>query len=231
MFYFMLDNESSVRYDFVVTKRPNIPSPLRNYREYDIPGRNGKLYEDLGTIDDIVIEVECNYISNPNLWATRWRKIKKWILDKHKFLSFGDDTEYCYRVKKIELSESEREVIISGSFTITFTLEGYMYLREGQIEYDHSTVLFNAYEKSYPKYIIEGEGVCTLNVNGINCKCNVGQNLIIDTYLKLSYRKDGTLQNTSINADYDDLVMINGNNDISITDGFKLTIVPNWRCF
>ena len=231
MFYFMLDNESSVRHDFVITKRPNIPSPLRNYREYDIPGRDGKLYEDLGTIDDIVIEVECNYISNPNLWATRWRSIKKWILDKHIFLSFSDDTEYCYRVKKIELGTSEREIIISGSFTITFTLEGYMYLREGQIEYDYSTVLFNAYEKCYPKYIIEGEGVCTLNVNGINCKCNVGQNLIIDTYLKLAYRKDGTLQNTSINADYDYLIMINGNNDISITDGFKLTIVPNWRCF
>lgn len=230
MYYFMLDEESSVRHNFVVTKRPDIPSVKYNYNEYDIPGRDGKLYENLGTVDDIVIDIECNYISNPNLWHSRWREIKKWLLKKHDFLSLSDDNEYCYRIKKIELGTNEREVIVSGSFTITFTLEGYMYLKSGQIEYLYSTVLFNAFEKTMPKYIITGEGNCTLTVNGTECTCNVGQNLIIDTYLRLSYRKDGTLQNTSINADYEDLMLLEGDNDISITNDFDLKIVPNWRC-
>lgn len=231
MYYFILDNESNIRHNFVVTKRPNIPSPQIDYKEYDIPGRDGKLYESLGTVNDIVINIECNYISNKDLWFSYWRKIKKWILDKHDFITFSDDIEYCYRIKKIELGTNERDIIVSGKFTIILTLEGYLYLKSGQIEYDYSTVLFNAYKKCYPKYIIEGEGVCTLNVNGISCQCNIGQNLIIDTYLKLSYRKDKTLQNTSINADYDDLSLKSGNNDISITEGFKLTIIPNWRCY
>lgn len=230
MYYFMLDGETSFQNGIVVTKRPDFPSPEINYNVYDIPGRDGQLYEDLGTYNDIEIEIECNYISNPNLWHSRWREIKKWLLKKHDFLSLSDDNEYCYRIKKIELGTNEREVIVSGSFIITFTLEGYVYLKSGQIEYLYSTVLFNSYEKTMPKYIITGEGNCTLTVNGTECTCNVGQNLIIDTYLRLSYREDGTLQNTSINADYEDLLLLEGNNDISITNDFDLKIVPNWRC-
>lgn len=230
MYYFSLDDESSIKHSFAVARRPSIPSPMRNYNEYDIPGRDGVLYEDLGTVDDIVIEIECNYISNPDLWASRWREIKKWLLSKHKFISLSDDKAFCYRIKKIELGTNEREVIISGAFTVTFTLEGYIYLKTGQLEYDHKNVLFNAYEKTWPLFLITGEGNCTLTVNGTECTCNVGQNLTIDTYLRLSYREDGTLQNTAISADYEDLVLIEGENEISITDGFELKIVPNWRC-
>ncbi|WRK55247.1 hypothetical protein SD457_10845 [Coprobacillaceae bacterium CR2/5/TPMF4] len=57
-----------------------MPAPEKNYNTYDIPGRDGTLYEDLGTIDDIEIEVECNYIASEHLWNEKWREIKNGFL-------------------------------------------------------------------------------------------------------------------------------------------------------
>ena len=59
---------------------------------------------------------------------------------------------------------------------------------------------------------------------------NVGQNLVIDTDRQLAYRQDGTLRNTDVSGDYEKMHLIAGTNDIEITKGFDLKIIPNWRC-
>ena len=69
-----------------------------------------------------------------------------------------------------------------------------------------------------------------LTVNGKTMKATVGQNLTIDTERMLAYRTDGTLMNTSVTGDYEDLYLQAGENEISITSGFSLKIIPNWRC-
>lgn len=231
MFYFLINDVPNTDYNFVVTKRPNMPGIVKNYNEYDIPGRDGMLYEWLGTVNDITINIECNYISNPELWHIRWKEIKKWILNiNNKRLTLSDDLDYYYRIKKIEISENERKIIKSGEFTISFICEAYSYLNFGLNSVNYTKGIHNLYEQSKPIYKIVGEGLCTLNVNGNECKCNVGQNLTIDTYLQICYRDDGTLQNTAINADYADLELIEGDNTITITEGFDLTVIPNWRC-
>ena len=58
---------------------------------------------------------------------------------------------------------------------------------------------------------------------------NVGQNLTIDTDLMIAYRQDGTLQNTAITGDYEDLYLLPGENVINITSGFNLSVSPKWR--
>ena len=80
-----------------------------------------------------------------------------------------------------------------------------------------------------PIYKITGEGECTLVVNDGKMVANIGQNLTIDTGRKLAYREDGTLSNTSVTGDYDNLILIEGRNKIEITDGFELKVIPNWR--
>lgn len=232
MYYFILDDVESHKMNLKVTKRPNFPAPQKRYQKYNIPGRNGTLYEDLETYEDINIEIKMNYISDPQSWHYKWREVKKWIFKKGlRKLVLSDNQDYYYLVKKIELTDNERKVRKSGEFTIILTCEVYSYLIEGSWSYPiYTNVVDNDYETTTPKYIIKGEGMCHLVVNGTDCICNVGQNLVIDTYLELSYREDGTLQNTSINADYRDLYLVEGENTITITDGFDLEIVPNWRC-
>ena len=92
-----------------------------------------------------------------------------------------------------------------------------------------SDVVDNPYEIAYPIYKITGEGECTLVVNDGKMVANIGQNLTIDTGRKLAYREDGTLSNTSVTGDYDNLILIEGRNKIEITDGFELKVIPNWR--
>lgn len=234
MYYFTINDINCESKGIVVTKRPNIPAPKRNYKKYTIPGRNGKLYRDLETYDDIVIQIECNYITHPNNWNQQWRIIKNWLFsnsDKIRKLGLSDNPDFYFIVKKIEVTENDREVIESGEFKIKFTLDPYQYLRTGSVEYDFQNVLINYYDVSEPIYILKGEGMANLTVNGNTVTANVGQSLIIDTVRKLAYKSDGTSQNTSIKGDYDLLLLLNGENQISLSGkGISMKIIPNWRC-
>lgn len=40
---------------------------------------------------------------------------------------------------------------------------------------------------------------------------------------------DGTLNNTAVTGNYEDLVLIEGDNKVTITDGFDLKVIPYWR--
>jgi phage-related protein len=75
MKYFILFNGMNcLDLNLKVIKRPNVPLPSRNFNELTIQGRNGKLVEDLGTYEDIKIDVEFNFIEKPNLFYEEVRK-------------------------------------------------------------------------------------------------------------------------------------------------------------
>ncbi len=230
MYYFSLDDVKCTEKKFKVAKRPSFPTPQKNYEEYDLKGKNGKYYVDLGTYEDIVFEVECNYIElNINEWAKKWRSIKKWIFKEHDYLSFSDDGEYVYKIKKIEISENERRIKQSGEFTITFTCEAYSYLKEGIKEKNINDVLQNDYEISCPIYKVKGNGTCVLNVNGHQVSVIVDKSFNIDTQRQIAYNDQLNSLNDKILVDYEDLYLIEGLNAISISNGFELKIIPNWR--
>ena len=46
---------------------------------------------------------------------------------------------------------------------------------------------------------------------------------------RIVYRTDGTLMNTSVSGDYEDLWLREGENTVTITNGFTLTVIPRWR--
>lgn len=222
---------SGREYNIEVMERPNIPSPVIRDTEIKIPGRDGVLYSCERTVEDIEILVKMNFSGEPQEWFERIGLIKAWLLQKRgQKLKFEDDTEYFYRTKKVELSEFEREQRKIGRFTATFFCSGYHYLETGDREYAMEKVLYNPYCIAHPVYIIEGEGVCILKVNDIDIRVNVGQNVTIDTERMISYRKDGTIANTAITGDYEDLYLNPGINKMEISEGFGMRIIPNWRC-
>lgn len=212
-----------------IVTRPSIPSPTMQYEEIEIEGR-GKLYRER-FLDDINIEVEFNFISDKNKWNDTFRKAKSWInnFNENK-LKFSDDLGYFYRVNKVEISTTERVYKKLGKFTVVFTCEPYMYLEDGTRAIELPMLLYNFYEKTQPIYIVEGEGFFSMQINRKTIKANVGQNLTIDTKLGLCYREDGTMQNTALIGNYEDMYLQNGENTFSYTSGFKVSIVPNWRC-
>lgn len=242
----------------LVVRRPNIPAPVRDYKEIDVPGRDGMLYIDRGTNSDIKITVEFNFIGEPQEWFAMFRKAKRWLLQTGKHdLIFYDDRDFYFRVKKVEIGTAERVCYEIGRFSTVFFCDGYHYAIAGREERDifpdgylldesgenlleesgeeirietASMKLVNEYDTSMPIYQITGEGMCTLAVNGKGMTANVGQNLIIDTERKIAYRMDGTAKNTEVSGWYEDLWLIPGDNAITISPGFRCILIPNWRC-
>lgn len=231
MFYILLDGESSMKNNIVVTRRPNFPAPKPRYKDVDVFGVNGSYVEFDGTYENIDVEIEFNYITDPSNWHNVWRKVKSWLLKGgQRELQLSDDLGFYYKVKKIILNTNEREFVNSAEFSAKFTIAPFEYVVNGKEMYTAEQCKYNQYDECFPNYIVTGEGMCTITVNGKSMTANVGQNLTINTELQLAYRVDGVAQNTAVSGNYNDLKLLNGENEISITDGFDLKIQPNWRC-
>lgn len=212
-------------------ERPAVPAAKRRMKEIEIPGRDGKVYQDDGGYEPTEIKVVFNFRDrNEDKVIARFRKIQRWLSAKESRLIFSDDTEVYYRISKVEVGELERTSGRIGNFTATFhTRDGLAYAVDGRKEYSPEQVKKNIYGLSHPVYKITGEGSCMLTVNGHQMKVNVHKSLMIDTDRILAYSKDGTLQNAMISGEYEDMYLLYGDNDVSISPGFDLKVIPNWR--
>ena len=216
--------------DIYAKELPAIPTAKKREKEITIPGRSGTIYTTDGEYESTEIKIPFNYIGKEELWDERWSQAKKWLSARYSRLYMSTDQEYFYKISKVTLDDAEHTTARIGNFTATFTtLDGLRYLEAGRREYPINKVRYNPFEEAYPIFKIYGEGQCDLSVNGKHMKANVGQNLTIDTERKLAYREDGKLFNTAVTGDYEDLKLIEGENEILITNGFELKIIPNWR--
>ena len=218
------DMESGV----LAVRRPSIPAPVKVYEEIIIPGRDGALYVDQGRYEPIVIPVEFNFMSRPSEWGNRYREAQKWLSGSGE-LTFSDDQYHFYRVYYAEITDTERTSRRIGTFTAEFHCDPYAYLISGKEEMEKSAVEYNPYEICHPTYIITGEGMCGLAVNGKSMTANISGSLSIDTENMEAVNGSGQNRNTSVNGDYEDLWLNPGNNTIGISSGFQLGIIPNWR--
>lgn len=229
MYEIVRNGKKNTHVGVLVSKRPSIPATEFLYEEIQIPGRDGSIYQETGSVKDITISVQFVFIHDK--WHEQFREAKRWLLAKEDDrLILGDDPEYFYKVKHTSIGESERKVIESGEFTVDFICDGYQYLIEGENEYEIEDVLYNPYAICHPTYKIVGTGACQLTVNGKNLKAEVSQNLLINTDLMMAYKEDATLTNAAITGNYEELYLQEGDNTITLSNGFKIKVIPNWRC-
>lgn len=215
----------------LVKDRPAIPAPEYDYETIKIPGRDGELYCEDSVVGDITIKIVFVFACDSSKWQDHFRKARKWLLDKtDDRLILEDMPGYFYKVKHTFIDSSEREAKQLGEFQVEIICDGYQYLDKGIYEYERQEILYNPYAISHPTYKIIGNGKCTLTVNGNQFMAEVGQNVIIDTDLMVAYRQDGRMMNTSVTGDYQEMYLQEGDNTIEITEGFKLNVIPNWRC-
>lgn len=224
-----LNDRSCIKMGLLPVTPPVIPTPKKRYNEVSIPGRDGIYYEDLGTYDDITLPVEFNFCSKDKTVDQRFRYYRN-VLFKAKELMRSSDPDMFFKIKKIDIGDLDRGTSDTiGTFQCDFTLDPYAYLCSGKKKLSLSRVLYNPYALCHPTYYLIGEGNCEINVNGIMAVCNVTGTVIIDTDLQLCYREDGSLINTELSGNYDDMYLLSGKNEIEVSDGFDIKIVPNWR--
>lgn len=230
MYQIQYNGKTCQELGIVVKERPNIPAPEYDSETYTIPGRDGDLYQTQDTIRDITISIVMGYVCHPSEWQERFRLARKWLLDRSDMrLYLDDDPGYYYRVKKVTVGSSAREVREFGEFTADFVCAGYQYAKLGDRVITAEEAEENPFDICHPDYIITGSGDCTLTVNEKTVTALVNGNLTINTDLMLAYQEDGTPKNTSITGEYEDLYLQPGHNTIKITSGFNLKVIPHWR--
>lgn len=218
------------KYNVYLQDRPSIPSAVRKVKTIEIPGRDGVLTE-LGEFAPTEFEMKFNFITRREDFHNKCDAIKKWLSPTNCKLIFSDNPDWFYKINYFEMEEIERLTDRVGVFSVTAHIsDGLKYSVQGSKELNIADVKLNQYLDCKPIYKITGEGMCTLTVNGKTMRANVGQNLTIDTEKMMAYRKDGTLMNTSVTGNYEDLYLKSGNNTISISPNFALKVIPNWRC-
>lgn len=214
----------------IIETRPSIPSAIADITEFEVLSRDGLLHRDEGTVQDVEISIDFALVNVPETqWMTRFRAVTAWLfddVDKRLFLS--DDPNWFYEVVKVEIgSNVSRDHRMGGRFTAVFTCRGYAYLTSGRVATNSYT---NYYDTCKPLYILSGEGNATLSVNGKTMLVNVGQGVTIDTDLMICYRTaSGVMQNTAVTGDYADLWLVPGANDVSISGGPTMQVIPRWR--
>ena len=212
-------------------KYPAIPAAVEKTDLIAVPGTSGNLHIRKKCFEESEIPVEFNYIGKEEMWNERWRETKAWLSAINAELCFGDDPNFFYRISKVVIGSNERVTKRIGKFVASFvTKDGLQYFKNGKQAIDYTEIVRNPGIFSQPIYVITGEGVCTLTVNGKSVNANIGQNLTIDTERMISYREDGVLQNTAIKGNYEDLYLQEGDNKITVTDGFECKVIPRWRC-
>lgn len=224
-------NKKASDFKIYATEYPSIPASSEKVNETQVPGRNGVLRSRTGKYEEVTIPIELNYIGKETEWYSIWRKAKEWLAKRNAILKITDDQDFFYKISCVKLNQNERITRRIGKFTASFvSKDGLSYFCDGANEMSINEARNNPGIICEPIYKITGEGVCNLTVNGVTIRANVAQNLTIDTEKMMAYREDGTLMNTSISGDYEDLYLQPGENSVSITSGFTCKIIPNWRC-
>jgi phage-related protein len=194
-----------------------------------IPGRVGTITKRTGQYTDTVISNSLEFEAETISTFDRDEKtIRAWLQSSTK-LVYSDMEDKFFVVKKVEIGDVKRKYSVYGEIEVVFTCEPSTYLKDGQEEIDVGN-FYNLYSWSQPIYKLSGSGTCTLMVNGSIMTADVVDNLIIDTERMIAYKSNGTLANTAVKGDYEDLYLQPGENAVSVSSGFECKIIPNWRC-
>lgn len=213
----------------LIKKRPDIPAPKRRITEIEVAGRDGVLIQADEMYEPVTISVDFNFMSeNKESWLETFRRARSWLRGSGE-LDMSDDEDFFYKVLYVEISDSERTSRRIGNFKANFICDPYNYSKRGAIFVSPEEVTYNPYMVAHPVYRIEGSGNTSLVINGVPVSVSVTDSITIDTDRMIAFDANNQVANTSLIGDYADLYLREGDNTISIGDGFTLTVQPNWR--
>ena len=195
MFNVTFNNSDSFNLGIKAIKRHSVPIPSFKYKEDKAEGIDGCYITEYENVEDIEITISFNFLYvNDDYFNYKKRLIKNWLRKvKDNKLSFSDDEDCYYKVKRLEVSNIEREIGLAY-FEVKFICEGYEYFAHGcsEIKINKNHIVFNTGIKSFPILRVIGEGNTTITFNDKSFSLNIGQEVIVDSEEELCY-KDGRI--------------------------------------
>lgn len=239
----IFNNTSSKSLGLIVLDDTIVPPPEKRVKTYKVPGRDGELYQDTDSYNDISIKVTLGFkTDDTRAWNKKYRDIKEWLRIKKNGsrLILGNDLEYFYKVKAVKLATPERVAFRYGEMIVAFIADPYQYLSDGE-----NPVVIKSGDNFYtpfacnPTYKITGEGTISINVNdesGSVLTANIGGNITIDTDRLLCYRTTPSgivYANADLTGTKDilDLRFDEGENVVRMWNSSDkiVELIPNWR--
>lgn len=225
----------AVNLDVRMLAPPTRPHPARKGNLTDVPGRDGKLFQDENAYDRILVSLPCATTDNSNIDA-----INAWLTGEGDLI-FGDEPNRAYhaRITK-EFSRSNRAPRLRGqSFTPTFDCEPYRYsaIPAADIDtYDSGDQIINpGTVASAPLIQVLGNGNGTLMIGGNTLIFdNLSSSITVDCDAKIAYTGGSSASNPMVLATQKvtgEWPMIEpGTNYVAFTGGItSVVITPRWR--
>ena len=216
-----------------VAHRPDIPAPTPRYTDVVIPGRDGSICHRDGSYADISIKVELHFAARPDLWHPTVEAVRRWLLTQQESeagkLTLGDDSQWYYKVKTVEMGDTERELRRIGKTQVTFLCDPYKYLAGGERRHTYHACKFNPFDTCHPIYCVQVNGTCLIN-EAVEVT-HTGA-IVLDSDLMLAYDYGGTEanRNACVTGDYTSLWLNHGNTKLGISGAGTLEwVIPNWR--
>lgn len=172
--------------------RPSFPALKKKNKTYQVDGKDGDYYEDLG-YQDRKIDIKYNFYDRKTI-HDRVRRIRRFLDNAvGKKLAFSDDPEFFYIIKHLEYGDIERITKRIGNFTVSIIVEpfAYKFATNQFIEINSGDQVYNDGDfKSKPLIEIEGNGYIKLWINNNLIGFNVVDKTLIDCKKELCYRED-----------------------------------------
>lgn len=214
---------------------PTRPHPARKGNLTDVPGKDGKLFQDEKAYDCILVTVPCATTDNSNIDA-----ISAWLSGEGDLI-FGDEPTRAYhaRITK-EFSRSNRAPRLRGqAFTPSFDCEPYRYSAVPSTDadvYDSGDTIINPGTiASAPQLQVMGNGNGNLMI-GSNTLIftDLSGSIVVDCEAKIAYTGGSSANDPMVLATQKvtgEWPMIQpGTSYITFTGGItSVVILPRWR--
>ena len=226
---FTFKNTSSTSFEgLCVTSLPPITKPSMRTEEIKIDGRDGSIFRDLGysTYKKTIDLVKIGDVDIEDL--------KSWLDGEGKLILSNESDKY-YNAKVIDDIDYSR-LILYDKDKITFLVQPYKYSTTETVETfnitneEEITITNNGNCNSKPQITIYGSGTINLSLNGVQLfVINLGEEEFVTIDIeKMETHKNGILKNRLITGNYDNFVLLPGDNTISFTGTVTKIEIENY---
>jgi hypothetical protein len=245
-FHLVINGESSARYaPLILPGEANAPQP--KYYEYDeVIGKDGRDR----VFENVYNEYTDSYTfyfleEEKGHWGNQWALLKQWLygFNSDQLIVFQESTnlEWFKYLSKVEIESADRTVKSVGIAQVNFTFLPYEYAIGGLYHYSLSEVEYNSWYRCEPTYILTNDDKASKDVT-ISMSNDVGAyevSFVLPGTCEAQVSvRDGIIRCynygeltgiLSYSGDLKKLIMEHGVNDISLTDGIDVSVIPNWR--
>ena len=206
-----------------------VPRAEKKVEKIKIPGRNGCLFEDTESYEDVSYTIECNTKRNANI-----NDIKQWLLGNGELI-LSNQPDVFYKGYIYNQLDIETMIRFFKSFQVNFVLQPFAYSIEKYVEklegvMESDLDITDATAKMYPLLNIYGSEEINITINKQSLVVHPDEYITIDCEMLEAY-KDNENANAKVLGDIGKIVLNPGLNEIYIVGNYNKIEIEYRKAF